>query len=112
MDTSGKDYRDMNINIEPLAKLRNQLARRHSAIFGMFFSMTDYTAPAQMLIQFMAPQLIILWTREDLDYCFHHEICFTKAMLLKYKMAIEKCEYNLNLSTYYDKELLDVKALI
>ncbi len=46
-----KDYSGVKINIEPLAKMRNQLARRHSSVFGMFFSATDYTVPAEMLTE-------------------------------------------------------------
>ena len=88
-----KDYSQNPINIAPLAKLRNQLLRRHASIFGMFFSMSDYTSPAESLVQFMAPQMVILWTKEDIEYCMKHR-CYIKCLRQKYKMAIEHCEYN------------------
>lgn len=87
-----KDYTDTRIDVEPLAKMRNQLARRHGSTFGMFFSSTDYTIPAQILVRFMAPQLIILWTREDICHCMQNE-CFIPCMKEKYRMAVEQCEY-------------------
>ena len=45
-----KDYGKSNIKVEPLAKMRNQLARRRASVFGMFFSATDYTTPAQIQV--------------------------------------------------------------
>lgn len=88
-----KDYTRDAINITPLAKLRNQLLRRHASIFGMFFSMSDYTSPAELLVQYMSPQMIIMWSKEDIEYCMERR-CFIKCLLQKYKMAIEHCEYN------------------
>lgn len=88
-----KDYSHNPINIAPLAKLRNQLLRRHASLFGMFFSMSDYTSPAESLVQFMAPQMIILWSKEDIEYCMKRR-CFVKCFRQKYKKAIENCEYN------------------
>ena len=89
-----KDYNeDLKIKIDPLAKLRNQLARRHGSVFGMFFSATEFTEPAEILVGHMAPQLIILWSREDIEFCLQNE-CFVPCMKEKYKQAIEVCEYN------------------
>ena len=71
------------------------LARRHGNVFGMFFSSTPFTTPAQIQVQFMAPQIIILWGFEDMDYCMRNE-CFIDCMEWKYQQAIERCEYHLN----------------
>ncbi|MDE5872223.1 MAG: restriction endonuclease, partial [Muribaculaceae bacterium] len=90
-----KDYTSDSISVEPLAKMRNMLARRHGNVFGMFFSSTPFTTPAQIQVQFMAPQIIILWGFEDMDYCMRNE-CFIDCMEWKYQQAIERCEYNLN----------------
>ena len=87
-----KDYGKSNIKVEPLAKMRNQLARRHASVFGMFFSATDYTTPAQIQVKFMAPQLIILWSKEDIDYCIRNN-SFIPCMKEKYRQAVENCEY-------------------
>ena len=81
------------VNIEPLAKMRNQLARRHSSVFGMFFSATDYTVPAEILVGYMAPQLIVLWTKMDIEFCLKNS-CFIPCMKEKYRRAVENCEYN------------------
>ena len=88
-----KDYKEKTIDVEPLAKLRNQLARRHSNVFGMFFSATEFTEPAEILVGHMAPQLIILWSVEDIEFCLKNA-CFIPCMKEKYKQAIEVCEYN------------------
>lgn len=88
-----KDYSSRKISIEPLAKMRNQLARRHSSVFGMFFSATEYTAPAEILVGYMAPQLIILWTKDDIECCLKNA-CFIQCMKEKYRRAVENCEYN------------------
>lgn len=96
-----KDYSDASIKVEPLAKLRNILARRHGNVFGMFFSITPYTAPAQIQVQFMVPQIIILWSVDDIDYCIENSK-FIECMEWKYKCAIERCEYNLRFSVNQD----------
>lgn len=88
-----KDYSNSKISIESLAKMRNQLARRHGSVFGMFFSTSGYSTPAEILVSYMAPQLIILWTIQDIEYCLKNER-FIKCMKEKYRKAIENCEYN------------------
>lgn len=93
-----KNYTDESINVEPLAKLRNQLMRRHGNVFGMFFSTTAYTTPAQIQVMFMAPQIIILWRPEDIEYCIKNE-CMIECMHQKYKRAIEACDYDYIFST-------------
>lgn len=90
-----KDYNSQSISVEPLAKMRNMLARRSGNMFGIFFSATPFTIPAQIQVQFMSPQLIILWGIEDMNYCMKNE-CFIECMEWKYRQAIELCEYNLN----------------
>jgi hypothetical protein len=102
-----KDYKDSKINVESLAKLRNQLARRHSNLFGIFFSATDFTAPAEILVGHMAPQLIILWSKEDLEFCLKNE-CFIPCLKEKYKMAVEACMYNYPFRLYHKEYKLPV----
>ena len=87
-----KDYDTAKIKVEPLTKMRNQLARRHASVFGMFFSATELTTPAQIQVKFMAPQLIIIWTKEDIDYCVRNN-SFISCMKEKYRQAVENCEY-------------------
>lgn len=94
-----KDYSDDRISIEPLAKMRNMLERRHGSVFGMFFSTTQYTTPAIAQVQFMAPKIIILWTIEDMDYCMHNRK-FIECLKWKYSNAIEQCEYCADYTTH------------
>lgn len=96
-----KDYTN-KVKAEPLTRLRNILSRRHGNLFGMFFSLSSYTAPAQIQVQFMAPQIIILWEAEDIDYCMKNR-CFIDCMLWKYHQAIEQCDYSFNYYQYLTK---------
>ena len=93
-----KDYSDSKIDVGPLSKLRNQLARRHGVVFGLFFSTSGYTEPAQIQVSNMAPQIILLWDKEDIEFCLS-EGCFIECLKEKYRQAIENCEY------YYDYKL-------
>jgi hypothetical protein len=43
-----KDYSSA-INVEPIAKLRNQLSRRPVGTLGIVFSRTDFTEPSKIL---------------------------------------------------------------
>lgn len=88
-----KDYTKDKINIDPLAKLRNQLLRRHASVMGMFFSASGYTEPIEDLVKFMSPQMILLWNIDDIDYCMEHKK-FVECFYEKYKYAVEQCEYN------------------
>lgn len=55
-----KDFDQRNVNIEPIAKLRNQLLRRPASVVGLVFSCTGFTNPAIMLSRFLSPQTILL----------------------------------------------------
>src|SRR5688572_12502029 len=44
------------VNIEPIAKLRNQLMRRPSHAVGLVLSVSGFTTPAQTLAQYLSPQ--------------------------------------------------------
>lgn len=87
-----KDYDHTKIKVEPLTKMRNQLARRHGAVFGMFYSITDFTTPTLIQVKYMAPQMIILWSRQDIEHCLKTGH-FINCMRAKYRMAVENCKY-------------------
>ncbi|MDM8551931.1 restriction endonuclease [Desulfobacterales bacterium HSG2] len=57
-----------NVNIEPVAKLRNQLSRRPPATMGMVFSRSGFTESAVMLEQKTSPQRILLWEGYEIAY--------------------------------------------
>lgn len=97
--TESKDYTDQKIDIEPLAKLEVRLRRRPAPVIGCIFSASDYTWPAMALIESLMPQTILLWSNNDITYCFEHH-CFTKGLKLKYRAVVEKCNHLFDLSTY------------
>jgi hypothetical protein len=61
------------VAIAPLAKMRNQLLRRHSGTIGLIFSFSGFTDPAILLAQYMAPQSILLWTGEEVEQVLQDE---------------------------------------
>lgn len=90
-----KDTQD-KATVEPIAKLRNQLLRRPSPAIGLLFSVGGFTYPAQLLAGFLAPQTILLWNRDDIEYCLKNKrIC--DPLLLKYRACIQegRVDYNL-----------------
>jgi len=64
-----KDYGSKPVDITPIAKLRNQLLRRHAGVVGLFFSRSGYTEPARVQSLFLGPQAILLWDSEDIQIC-------------------------------------------
>ena len=92
-----KDY-SSKINIDPIAKLRNQLLRRSSNAIGAVFTTTKYTEASLLLSQFLAPQTIILWEKDNIEFCLN-EGSFSEGMLLKYRHAIEEGITNYDIST-------------
>ena len=82
--------------VEVVAKLRNQLLRRHGAVIGALFSRTGFTPSAIALAQFLAPQTILLWTGDEIAYLLEQEDV-RAALLRKYRYSVETGfpEYNL-----------------
>ncbi len=76
------------VNVEPIAKLRNQLLRRPGATIGSIFSRTGFTKPAMILSRFIAPQTILLWSGKEIGYSLQHK-CISRAILKKYRHCIE-----------------------
>jgi hypothetical protein len=84
------------INIETIAKLRNQLARRPVSAIGLVFSYAGFTEPARLLTRYLAPQTILLWTREEIEHALRGQQ-MVLGLALKFKYAVEHCvpDYNL-----------------
>ena len=76
-------------NIEPIAKLRNQLMRRPASTIGVIFSRTGFTASAATLAQFLAPQTILLWEGSDIEYALEKHM-FRRGLSEKYRFCVEK----------------------
>ncbi len=86
-----KDYGNQAINVEPIAKLRNQLLRRPAGTIGLVFSSSSsgFTDPARHLSCFALPQAILLWNGEEIKYALdHRKIC--QFLLLKYRVCVEQ----------------------
>lgn len=94
-----KDYKETNIDIEPLAKLQVRLKRRPAPVIGCLFSATDFTWPALALIESLMPYTILLWDKNDIEFCFEHH-CFVKGLHAKYKSVIEDANHILDLHAY------------
>ncbi len=77
------------VNIEPIAKLRNQLLRRPAATIGVVFSCGGFTAPAITLAQFLAPQTILLWEGNEIEYALEKHV-FRRGLAEKYRFCVEK----------------------
>jgi hypothetical protein len=81
------------IDTAPIAKLRGILAKRHASVFGMMFSMSNYTDAAEINIKHIHPSMIILWGRGEIEHCMENG-CIMDFFVQKYKSAVERCEYN------------------
>jgi hypothetical protein len=92
-----KDTAD-SVNVEPIAKLRNQLLRRPSGILGSIISKNGFTESARLLAQFLAPQAILLWEGKEIEFVLKEE-SITSALRRKYRYCIEQGlpDYNISL---------------
>ncbi len=76
-------------DIEPVAKIRNQLLRRPGGTIGIVFSRYGFTDPALTLARFTLPQAILLWTGEEIAFALERRY-MRKALLAKYRRCIEE----------------------
>jgi hypothetical protein len=77
------------LNVEPIAKLRNQLARRPAATIGVIFSRKGFTLPALALTQYMSPQTVLVWPGAEIDLALRKKRML-RGLHIKYKMAVEQ----------------------
>ena len=82
-----KDY-SVPINVEPIAKMRNQLSRRPPATMGLIFARKGFTSPAKILTRMVSPLSILLWEFEELETAVRDK-AMCKALLTKYRYAVE-----------------------
>jgi hypothetical protein len=86
------------VNIGPIAKLRNQLLRRPATTIGSVFSRTGFTEPTVTLTGFVAPQTILLWGGEEIEYSLENKrIC--EFLVKKYRVCVQKCIPNYDVTT-------------
>lgn len=80
-----------NVNIEPIAKMRNQLMRRHASTIGVVFSSEGFTSPAILLARYIAPQMILLWDGNELEYALEKQQ-MRQSLIAKYRFCVEQGE--------------------
>ena len=86
------------INVEPIAKLRNQLIRRPSTTVGLVFSRSGFTEVARTLAQFMAPQSILLWEGDEFQHALVEGILI-ESLFEKFRRLIEHGEASFDIRT-------------
>jgi hypothetical protein len=86
------------VNIEPIAKLRNQLLRRPATAIGSVFSRSGFTEPAVTLTGFVAPQSILLWGGEEIEYSLTNQ-CICRFLVKKYRVCVQNCIPNYDITT-------------
>ncbi|MGD0091879.1 MAG: hypothetical protein ABSE73_18345 [Planctomycetota bacterium] len=95
--------REEKEDIEAIAKLRNKLLRRTGQLVGAVFTsnIQGFTEPAKFLAQFLAPQVILLWTGDEVEFALKNK-CFIRGLQRKYKASLMKGlpNYNIKTGTY------------
>jgi hypothetical protein len=76
-------------NIEPLAKMRNQLLRRPASTIGVVFSRNGFTYAAIALARYIAPQTILLWTGDEIEYALGLRQ-MRPSLLAKYRFCVQQ----------------------
>lgn len=76
-------------NIEPIAKLRNQLQRRPVNVIASIFSRSGFTESATQLARFIPPQTILLWGGDEIGYVIQNQ-CVSRALVKKYRFCVER----------------------
>ncbi len=89
------------VDIEAIAKLRNQLLRRPDTTFGCVFTADRFTEPARILVGFSVPHRILLWSGVDIEGCLQKK-SFASTLLDKYRHL---CKYGLIESVQNYKDL-------
>jgi hypothetical protein len=79
------------VDIEAIAKLRNQLLRRPETTLGCVFVSGRFTEPALILAGFSVPYRVLLWQGPDIEACLQGTNC---AEMLRDKYR-HLCKYGL-----------------
>ncbi|MEJ7639416.1 MAG: restriction endonuclease [Singulisphaera sp.] len=80
-----------SVDIEAIAKLRNQLLRRPPTTMGCVFNTGAYTLPALILADFAVPHQITLWSGNDIEAALEGRD-FREMLVKKYR---DLCKFGL-----------------
>ena len=85
-----------NVNIDPIAKLKNQLSRRPNGVIGSMFSSTSFTEATVYLSQYNMNQAVLLWNSDDITYGLTQQF-MSRGLFRKYWYCVQtgKTDYNL-----------------
>jgi len=86
-----------NVNLEPVAKLRDKLLRRPAGTIGIVFSRGDFTNAAVKLAQFAVHEGILLWNGRELGYALQNENVLD-ALEMKYRVCVEQANPYFNVA--------------
>lgn len=84
-------------NVEPIAKLRNQLLRRPSSAIGLVVSKSGFTEAAIILARFLAPQTVLLWNGDELSFALQSRT-MRPSLVAKYRKCVETGLPNFNIT--------------
>jgi hypothetical protein len=74
--------------VGPIAKMRNQLLRRHSNTIGLVVSFSGFTEAAVILAKHIAPQAILLWSGFEVEEAIRDRR-IVEALEYKYRRCLE-----------------------
>jgi len=92
-----KDYKD-SVNFEPIAKLRQQLARRPPSTIGCCISKNGFTPEALLLAERASPQNVLLWHGDEIEFGLKKK-CVRKGLLAKYRHSVEHAMPDFKINT-------------
>jgi hypothetical protein len=81
------------VNVEPVAKIRNQLSRRPAGTIASVFALNGFTEPASVLTRYSSPLNVLLWEKDDIELILRDSVTDVKspvkALHKKYNLAVE-----------------------
>ncbi|MCF2148418.1 restriction endonuclease [Desmonostoc muscorum LEGE 12446] len=77
-----------NVDVVPIAKLRNQLLRRPTTTIGSVFSSNGFTEASRILARFISPQTILLWGGHEIRYSLYNKF-IRRSLIKKYRYCVE-----------------------
>jgi hypothetical protein len=94
-----------NLDIAPIAKIRNQLLRRPPGVMASVFVMHGFTEPAKILTRYSSPVNVLLWERDEVSTFLTDATANTDrpidALHQKYKYAVEQAMPDYNIKAGY-----------
>ena len=94
-----------DVQITPIAKLRNQLMRRPAGVVGIVVGRNGFTSPAKMLARYGGSQPVLLWEGAEIRWLIERHDAgagdirlFAEALELKYRYYVERAIPNLNVT--------------